>query len=43
MALTEGDEGSSVLCKQCVDAIYADEEKPGLMHLGFVDKGHMTT
>ena len=42
-ALAEGDEKVRELYGKCIDGIYADEGKPGLMHLGFVDKGHMTT
>ena len=42
-SLASGDTKATTLCKQCVDAIYADESKPGLMHLGFPDKGHLTT
>ena len=42
-SLASVDDKATTLCKQCVDAIYADESKPGLMHLGFPDKGHLTT
>lgn len=42
-SLASLDRKAMILCKQCVDAIYADESKPGLMHLGFPDKGHLTT
>ena len=42
-ALADGDEKSRDLCEKCIGGIYADEGKPGLMHLGFADKGHMTT
>ena len=42
-SLASVDTKATTLCKQCVDAIYANESKPGLMHLGFPDKGHLTT
>ena len=42
-SLASVDVKAATLCKECVDAIYADESKPGLMHLGFPDKGHLTT
>lgn len=42
-SLASVDDKAKALCKKCVNAIYADESKTGLMHLGFPDKGHMTT
>ncbi|KAG8533468.1 uncharacterized protein KY384_002251 [Bacidia gigantensis] len=40
IALASGDEKAKALSEKCVDAIY--EAKPGLMHLGFPEEGHMT-
>lgn len=42
-SLASVDSKATTLCKNCVNAIYADDSKPGLMHLGFPDKGHLTT
>ena len=30
------------LCKRCISAMYADTERPGLMHFGFPGEGHMS-
>ena len=41
--LASEDKHARALCEKCIGSLYADEEKPALMHLGFPDKGHMTT
>ena len=43
VALSSKDEKTKALCDRCIAGVYADEKKPALMHLGFPDKGHMTT
>lgn len=30
------------LCEKCISAMYADTERPGLMHFGFPGEGHMS-
>ena len=42
VSLASTDSQAKELCRKCIDAIYADESKPGLMHLGYPDKGHLS-
>lgn len=42
-ALAAQDPEARKFCEDCVGGMYADEEKPSLMHLGFPGQGHMST
>lgn len=42
-ALSSVDEKAKGLCERSIEAIYADEKKPGLLHLGYPDKGHLSS
>jgi len=41
-ALASKDSHAQALCQRCIDSVFADGEKPALMHLGFPGQGHMS-
>ena len=43
ISLASSDPTAKALCGRCIDAIYVNEGKPGLLHLGFPSEGHMSS
>lgn len=41
--LASADERAKTFCEKSLESIYANEKKPGLLHLGYPDKGHLSS